>query len=81
MVLKSDARGADYRIRAQLALEAAELCGLAQVRLRHEAAAAVWTDLADFEDRRSANARATEERLLIRDAQALVYAEPVGAPP
>jgi hypothetical protein len=70
MVLKSDVRGADYREKAQLALDAAAMCGLAQMRLRHEAAAAVWTDLADFEDRRSASARAAEERLLVLASRA-----------
>lgn len=65
MVFKSDIRGADYRIKAQEALDAAEGSGLAQVRERHEAAAAVWNNLAEFEDRRSASARAAEERLVL----------------
>jgi hypothetical protein len=56
MELKSDIRGADYRLKAQEALDAAARSGLAQVRLRHEAAAGVWQDLAAFEDRRSASA-------------------------
>ena len=56
MELKSDIRGADYRLKAQSALDAAASCGLAQMRARHEAAAQVWQDLADFEDRRSASA-------------------------
>lgn len=69
MVFKSDIRGADYRVKAQDALDAAEGSGLAQVRERHEAAAAVWSNLAEFEDRRSASARAAEERLGLAEAQ------------
>ena len=64
MVLKSDLRCAEYRLKAEAALAAATGAGLAQVRLRHEAAAAVWRDLADLEDRRSAAFRAaTDDRL------------------
>jgi hypothetical protein len=70
MVLKSDIRGAEYRVKAQQALDAAEGAGLAQVRVRHETAAAVWQGLADFEDRRSESARTAEAKLLAAQAQA-----------
>lgn len=71
-MLKSDIRGAEYRVNAQRALDAAEGTGLDQVKRRHEAAAEVWNDLADFEDRRSESARtlATRQELL-EDAAAL----------
>lgn len=54
-MLKSDIRGADYRAKALLAQEAARSSPLVQVQRKHEAAAAVWLDLAAFEDRRGAH--------------------------
>jgi len=55
-MLKSDIRGADYRAKAELAMDAARSSPLVQVQRKHEAAAAVWLDLAAFEDRRGAHA-------------------------
>jgi hypothetical protein len=61
VVLRSDLRAADYRLKAEQALAAADGSCLDQVRRRHEAAAAVWNDLAQFEDRRSATVRAVAD--------------------
>lgn len=61
-MLASDIRGAEYRAKAQQALALAESSALLQVRRRHEAAASVWFELAAFEDRRSAHARALAAR-------------------
>lgn len=65
MALKSDLRGAEYRLKAQRALDSAGGAGLDQVRLRHKAAALVWSDLAALEERRSASMRAAIERLAL----------------
>lgn len=56
-MMKSEIRGDDYRAKADGALSMAAAATLVQVRVRHEAAAAVWMGLAAFEDRRSAHAR------------------------
>lgn len=79
MVFKSDIRGADYREKAQQALDAAETTPLDQVKRRHEAAASVWSDLADFEDRRSESARAAEALVLAAEASAETNPEADGS--
>jgi hypothetical protein len=44
----------EYRERAREAMQAAEATPLAEVRRKHETAAAVWTELADAQDARAA---------------------------
>jgi len=51
--LKSQVRIDEYRLRASSASALAEACDLPQIRERHEAAAGVWTKLADEEERRA----------------------------
>lgn len=77
-MLGSDVRGADYRAKAQQALANADASTLLQVRLRQEAAASVWFELAAFEDRRSAYARQMRAHAPVRAARARVLqpAEP-----
>lgn len=61
----------EYRARAHDASNAAEASPLAEVRRKHETAAAVWTDLADAED-----ARAAERAKRLEAAEALAADEP-----
>lgn len=68
MILKSEIRSADYRLKAEQARVAADGAALDQVRRRHEAAAEVWSDLAAFEERRSAGARDAVERMQVSKA-------------
>lgn len=65
-MLDSDIRAAEYRVKAQLASANAQASALPQVRVRHEAAASVWLQLAAYEDRRSAHAREMAERVPAR---------------
>ncbi|HEY8616871.1 hypothetical protein [Phenylobacterium sp.] len=59
---KSDARAVEYRVRADAATAAAGACQLDRMREQHEAAAAVWTQLAEAEERRA------RERLVFHGA-------------
>jgi hypothetical protein len=61
-MLQSEARGAEYHAKAEEASALAETSLLMQVRLKHEAAAAAWLGLAEFEDRRSSHAQKVAER-------------------
>ncbi|WP_374469036.1 hypothetical protein [Phenylobacterium sp.] len=54
-IQKSEQRAVEYRVRAEAANAAAEACELARPREQHEAAAAVWTQLAVAEERRAAD--------------------------
>lgn len=83
MTLKSDIRSADYRAKATMAQEAADRATLTEVRRRHEAAALVWGELADREDRSSATMRAAiDHRLAVqRAAQDTLLAEPAAPLP
>lgn len=77
-MLASDIRRADYLAKAQQALANADSSPLLQVRRRHQAAAAVWLELAAFEDRRSAHARDMMANAPVRAAPARILqpAEP-----
>ena len=55
-MLKREIRAADYRDKAQNASLLAEASVLAHVREKHERAAAVWSGLAEMEERPSVRA-------------------------
>jgi hypothetical protein len=54
---KSETRAREYRTRAEAATAAAEACLLEQPRLQNVAAATRWTEMAEAEERRSAELR------------------------
>ncbi len=56
--IKSELRVCEYRARAEQASIAAEGATLQNTRDRHRQAAAIWTGLADAEQKRAASARA-----------------------
>jgi hypothetical protein len=57
LILRSQARAADYRTKAKAASALAGASALQQVRERHELAASTWRALAKSEERRASSLR------------------------